>query len=131
MTQTFKSEYKTESESFEQIQLFAWAQWLGGKYPELSLMYHIPNEGKRSKTTGSKLKKEGLKAGVPDICLPVPRGRYHGLYIEMKATGNKLTDSQAQWLEMLDKQDYYTAVCYGWEIASKVITKYLNIKETE
>jgi hypothetical protein len=101
-----------------------------GQYPELKLMYHIPNEGKRSRSTGARMKREGLKPGVPDICLPVPRGGFHGLYVEMKVGRNKTTDNQDFWLEALKKQGYSTAVCYGWESASKVILKYLGGKST-
>ncbi|QNU68698.1 VRR-NUC domain-containing protein [Ruminiclostridium herbifermentans] len=94
--------------------------------PELDLMYHIPNGGKRDIATAKRLKAEGVKAGVPDICLPVPRGVYHGLYIELKAGENKTTRKQNEWLEALDNNGYFTAVCYGWEEASKVITNYLK-----
>jgi len=118
----------TPSESVEQICLFRWASYNRGIMPELELMYHIPNGGKRYITTAKRLKAEGTKAGVPDICLPVSRGGYHGLYIEMKAGKNKTTKNQNEWLEALRIQGYLTAVCYGWVEASELITNYL-IKE--
>lgn len=114
------------SESDEQIALFQWAAYSSGKYPELDLMYHIPNGGKRSITTAVRLKAEGTKAGVPDICLPVPNGGYHGLYIEMKSGKNKTTALQDKWLEALAFQGYETAVCYGWESAKDLIVEYLD-----
>ena len=67
-------------ESEEQICLFQWAQYQSGRYPELELMYHIPNGGSRNKYEAANLKLQGVKAGVPDICLPVARGKFHGLY---------------------------------------------------
>lgn len=79
-----KRQVPTESE--EQQTLFRWAAMQCGKYPELALMFHIPNEGKRSWMTGGRMKAEGLKSGVPDIFLPVPRGEFHGLFVEMKRT---------------------------------------------
>lgn len=82
---------KTLSESEEQICLFRWAQWACGKYPELKLLFHVPNEGKRSVYTGARMRSEGLRAGVPDICLPVAKKRYHGLFVEMKVGKNKPT----------------------------------------
>ncbi len=114
------------SESVEQISLFHWATWLSGTYPVLNLMHHIPNGGKRDKATAKRLKAEGVKAGVPDICLPCPSGGFHGLYIELKAGKNKTTDYQDEWLEALSKQGYKTAVCYGWEQASEVILNYIK-----
>ncbi len=119
-------------EEDEQIALFQWAELMSGKYPELQLMYHIPNEGKRSLATGGRLKAMGLKKGVPDICLPVPRGKYHGLYVEMKREiGGKLTEEQYQWLKDLDKQGYAVTLCHGWRKASVEIETYLKIKEVK
>ena len=117
------------SESAEQICLFSWAEFEEGKYPELKYMFHVPNGGKRNITTAKRLKAEGVKAGVPDICLPVPRGQYHGLYIELKAGKNTTTENQDRWLEFLKQQGYCTAVCYGWEKASETILRYLNRKQ--
>jgi len=119
----------TANESAEQISLFQWAEYAACTAPELRLLYHIPNGGKRDKATAARLKREGVKAGVPDICLPVARGRYHGLYIELKAGKNTVTDNQSRWLTELTKQGYCTAVCYGWESASKVIEEYLSIPD--
>lgn len=116
------------SESVEQINLFRWAACASGAMPELKLLYHIPNGGKRDITTAKRLKAEGVKAGVPDLCLPVPRGAYHGLYIEMKTGKNKTTENQDCWLSCLREQRYCVAVCYGWEAASNVLTQYLKEK---
>jgi len=80
-----KTQLPEQKESDHQIALFQWVSYQLKRYPELELLYHIPNGGYRYKTTARRLKAEGVKAGVPDICLPVPRGGYHGLYIEMKA----------------------------------------------
>ena len=116
------------SESIEQQQLFAWAEWLIPRRPELALMYHIPNEGKRSKAAGGRMCAEGLKAGVPDICLPVPTGIYHGLYIEMKRAGGKATGAQKQWIQLLSEQGYRAEICQGFETAALVIMEYLGMK---
>lgn len=64
------------SETTEQIALFNWAKRTESILPELALMYHVPNEGKRS--NGGILKAAGLKSGVPDICLPVANNGFHG-----------------------------------------------------
>ncbi|MEG1863636.1 MAG: VRR-NUC domain-containing protein [Oscillospiraceae bacterium] len=119
----------TVSESVEQISLFSWAIYAAGTMPELELLHHIPNGGKRDITTAKRLKAEGVKAGVPDISLPVPSGRYHGLYIELKVGKNKTTDNQNGWIDKLQQQGYCVAVCYGWEAASKIITQYLKQPE--
>ncbi len=116
----------TNSESNEQISLFEWCEYSLGKYPELKLLFHVPNGGYRSTATAGRMKAEGVKAGVPDLFLPVARQGYHGLFIEMKAGRNKPTVYQTQWLENLSVQGYLAVVCYGWEEAAKVLTEYLD-----
>lgn len=101
------------SETTEQIALFNWAKRTESILPELALMYHVPNEGKRS--NGGILKAAGLKSGVPDICLPVANNGFHGLYIELKFGKNKATKAQEEYMAMLNAQGYKTAVCYGAE----------------
>ena len=118
------------TESEEQQALFEWAQRLCRRYPELVLLYHIPNEGKRSKATGARLKKEGMKSGVPDIHLPVAKGEFHSLYIELKRRkGSSTTKAQNTWLQLLGKYGNKAVRCYGWEEAAKVIVEYLEEKE--
>ena len=114
------------SESQEQKALFQWAALAEQKYPELRLMHHVPNGGLRDARTAVNLKREGVKRGVPDISLPVPRGKYHGLYIEMKVGNNKLTKEQQQWFKSLEEEGYATHVCYSWLEAREVIEKYLS-----
>lgn len=124
----YQNYFPPGSESEEQMSLFRWAGYNKGAYPDLQWMYHIPNGGKRSITTAKRLKAEGVKPGVPDVCLPVPKGEYHGLYIEMKARKNKTTKNQDEWLTALSSNGYSTAVCYGWEEAVGVIKRYLHLE---
>lgn len=117
--------FRLDSESGHQEALFSWAEYQYGRMPELEYMHHIPNGGKRDAATATALKRQGVKAGVPDIHLPAPRGNYHGLYIELKAGKNTTTENQKRWLKYLWGQGYYTAVCYGWQVAAELIEKYL------
>ena len=114
------------TEAQEQRFLFQWAGLAEQQYPELKLLHHIPNGGKRDVRTAANLKKEGVKAGVPDIVLPVPRGAYHGLYIELKVGRNKTSLKQKEWISMLKEQGYFVEVCYGWIAAKEVIENYLK-----
>lgn len=129
MTDYIRAGGPTASESVEQQSLFRWAAYAAGKHPELRLLYHIPNEGKRSAIQGARMRAEGLRAGVPDICLPVPRSGHNALYIEMKAGRGKPTPDQLAWLEALDKAGCKTAVCWGWEAARKAVVAYLEEKK--
>lgn len=118
-----------QHEAAEQTALFEWAAMQEGKYPELAMMYHVPNGGSRNPYEAANLKRQGVKAGVPDVWLPVPRGEYHGLVIEMKAGSNKPTKDQLWWIANLTRQGYFVTVCYTWSAASKKIIEYLNLKE--
>lgn len=123
-----------EPEHEEQRALIAWAAVAASAVPELALLYAVPNGGIRRAGMAGKLKAEGVKAGVPDLCLPVPRGPYHGLYLELKppvrATGGKKrmpTPMQRRWLAALAEQGYRAELCYGWEHARLVIERYLAL----
>jgi hypothetical protein len=72
------------------------------------------------------LEAEGVKAGVPDIHLPVARGGFHGLYIEMKFGKGKLTGAQEDYILFLKQRGYAVAVCYGYEDAVEVIQWYAS-----
>ena len=122
-----KQQSQKRSEKTEQETVIQWCSWQKGKYPELKLIYHVPNGGSRNTVEATNLKRQGVKAGVPDLCLPVPKNGYHGLYIEMKYGKNKTTEKQKEWLKKLAEQGYYTAVCYGAEEAEKTIAGYLQI----
>lgn len=90
-------------------------------------MFHIPNGGSRNKLEAANLKRQGVRAGVPDLFLPVARGDFHGLFIEMKYGKNKPTDKQKEWLVNLGGQGYAVAVCYGFNEAKRKILCYLNL----
>lgn len=111
-------------ETTEQIKLFNWANNNLAALPCLTLMYHVPNEGKRS--NGAVLKAMGMKNGVPDVVLPVARKNFHGLYLEMKYGKNRETKEQKEFMELLRQQGYKTSVCYGFENAKEAILTYLQ-----
>ena len=107
--------------------MFEWAAFQECVWPELRLLHAIPNGGKRDKVTAARLKAEGVKPGVPDVCLPVPRGDTHGLYIEMKRRkGGSVSADQLKWLDNLMRQGYECHVCRGCEEARQVILDYLK-----
>lgn len=118
-------------EAAEQTALFRWASLMSGQFPEIEMLYHIPNGGSRNKIEAAHLKQQGVKAGVPDLCLPVARGEYHGLYIELKYGKNKPTENQKRWINLLCNQNYKAEVAYGWEEASKIILEYLKSTRVE
>lgn len=122
------------SEWQEQANLFQWAEFAAAKWPELRLLFSVPNGahlvgGARQ---AIQLKKTGLKPGVPDMFLPAPRGGYAGLWIELKrAKGGSPSDDQEWWLLALQRQGYEAVICHGWERARAVIVQYLSTPQHE
>lgn len=114
-------------EATEQEQLFQIATLHYNRYPELELMYAIPNGGSRHLLEAVNLKKQGVKPGVPDVCLPVPRGGFAALYIEMKRIrGGKASDEQKDWVSRLKGAGNAAFVCKGCEEAWKIIQDYIH-----
>lgn len=121
------STVRVPSEAQEQKALFEWAAWAKGKYPALALMYHVPNGGSRNPVEAKNLKLQGVKPGVPDICLPVPNPVYTALYIELKRRkGGRVSDDQRGWINALNRVGNLAVVCKGWEEARDVILEYLR-----
>lgn len=120
-----KSPVPTEAQ--EQTTLFKWAALMARKWPELRLLHHIPNGGSRNAIEAARLKAQGVKPGVPDICLPCARKGHHGLYIELKRKkGGRVSEEQKSMIDALRDEGYKVAVCKGWEDAKNVITEYMN-----
>lgn len=117
------------SEHAEQCAFFRWLGLMIIDNPDVGLAYAVPNGGRRHIGTAVKLAAEGLKPGVPDICWPVPRYPYHGLYIEMKrAKGGSVSPEQKAWVSRLREQGYLVEVCHGFEEAKRVFCGYMALR---
>ena len=113
----------------EQVLVIQWAACHLRKYPDLDMLYAVPNGGLRGKVVARKLKAEGVKAGVPDLVLAAPMGGYHGLYLEMKRRkGSKVQADQKDWLTRLQEAGYCCCVCKGFASAKETLIAYLEGK---
>lgn len=116
------------TEEVEQTCLFRWAAHESEKAEELLLLHAIPNGGLRSKSEAARMKAAGVKAGVPDMFLPVARDGCHGLYIELKRReGGRVSSDQVEWMEALQRQGYCCVLARGWEMAAEAICDYLGL----
>jgi hypothetical protein len=111
-----------------------------GIYPDLALLYAIPNGGERPKRqnpktgkwyclSGQKLRAEGLTPGMPDLHLPVSRAGALSLYIEMKEPGKprgKADEHQERIHAKLRKQGNKVAVCNSATSAIKRLKQYME-----
>jgi hypothetical protein len=111
----------TPTEDQEQMRLVNWLTNQRIKF------YAIPNGGKRSLQEAIKFKRTGVQPGVPDICIPLPSGSYHGLFIELKRSfGGKVSDSQQEWLTFLNQNGYYAKVANGFDQAKEIVEYYFS-----
>lgn len=117
-----------KTEHSEQVALFDWAKANESRHLQLGLLFAIPNGGKRHIVTGKKLKAEGVKSGVPDIFLGVPKNGKHGLFIELKVGKNKPSKNQLWWIHSLRAEGYAVEVCYGFLEAQTAIIDFLEIE---
>ncbi len=116
------------TEHGEQAAAIDWARRMAGQYPELDLLFAIPNGAMTPNyALAQKLKSEGLRPGVPDLFLPVARCGHHGLFIEMKAPGGVASKEQHQFIRAAREQGYETAICYSAEEAVETLENYLGI----
>lgn len=117
-----------QEEHNEQVMLIQWWSLMCNSFhvPEICL-FAIPNGGLRNIIIAAKMKREGVRSGIPDLFLACPRKDYHGLFIEMKKPkGGRVSDSQKTAIKVLEYNKYKTAVCHGWEQAKQEITEYLS-----
>ena len=124
---------KIGSESLEQQAVVTFCNYQKWRLPDVDRIYHIGNGGYRTPTEAIRLKAEGVKPGVSDLCLPVPLNGYHGMYIEMKRPDhkNKPTADQQDWLDYFNRVGYKAVVCYGYEEAVTEIQRYYGVPESE
>jgi hypothetical protein len=115
----------TRSEHELQVQIVTRSLALAERHPEILMLHAIPSGDWRGWGVGKKLKAEGVIPGVPDLCLPVARGGYHGLYMEVKKAGGHVRPDQWEFMEALHEQGYFVRVCNHLGTAIEIIENYL------
>ena len=116
-----------DEEFRHQCALFQWWAYACKGYglPEFALMAY-PAGGLRHKSTAGKLKASGTRRGIPDVLLPVARGNFHGLAIELKSQSGRQTDQQKVVLPWFASVGWRVEVAYSSEAAIGAIKDYLR-----
>ncbi len=114
-----------------QVALFQWARNNATlrKYPELRLLEGSMNGVKLTRAQAVKAKLAGLLTGAHDIRLPVRKGNYIGLSIELKHGDNKPSEKQIEYGEILEHYGHCVRYCWGWDAAREAIEEYLSISD--
>lgn len=122
------------TEHAHQVAFFQWLALSG--IEDRHMAFAVPNGGERQQIVASKMKAEGVKSGVPDVCWPVPRGRFAGLWLELKRPGAERkknwdrSDNQVRWHKDLIRHHYAVCLVCGWESMAWAIRKYAIIEMT-
>ncbi len=64
---------------------------------------------------------------MPDVMILEPRGKFHGLFIELKVKYNKPSDTQELWIDLLNKRGYSAMWTNSLDEAISTIDKYLRL----
>ena len=125
--------YKVNSDGHSRLQS-ACVKWFRYQYSEYKdLLFAIPNglpifDKELRVKIYNRLNKEGLKAGVPDLFLALPRGIYHGAFIEIKYDSDGLRKKQADMIRALEQQNYKCVVVRSVDEFIEQINEYMRIK---
>lgn len=115
------------AEYHEQMMLFSRIRNLEDRYPALKFCFHYPSGEARPTRTGAKLRRMGVRRGIPDVLCVWPMGGFHGLAIELKQGRNIPTKEQAAWLWDLHLLGWAVYIHYTWEDAWSTLCRYLRI----
>ena len=119
----------------ESVALFDWVLWNERNYPSLKYFHSIPNgaymvgemrNGKHFSPVAMKMKRSGLRPGIPDYFLPWPNGKFSGLYLEMKTGDNNPDSDQLEFLIAAECAGFKSAVAWDSDAAIAVLERYLN-----
>jgi hypothetical protein len=125
---------RAEPEFQMQAALIAWARnpAVLAKYPGINLLEGSLNGVKLSKAQAGKAKAAGMLKGSHDIKLPVPKGGFTGLSIELKAGKNKPTEEQIEHGEALIEQGWKVLYIWDdWEEVKEAIEQYMHMGPTD
>lgn len=134
---------RAEPEFEEQCELFHFLRANKGRHPVLGWVHASLNGLPLTPAVMRKAQASGMTAGIYDVFVPAvrtwadptdpadqPRTR-PGLYLEMKAGKNGLTDDQKRYREHCEREGYALAVAYNWIDAASIIVRYLGIEDRE
>lgn len=81
--------------------------------PLYNLIMATPNQSDADGAAWSaQRKREGMAPGFPDISVLIPKHRFHGLFVELKLPEGRLKNTQKQWLQQLNQQNYLAVALF-------------------
>ena len=113
------------SEHDEQLTIFEYCHGLGGNVDNRLRLLHVIANG-AWKGTGRMEAGMAESAGVPDLFLPIATPQFHGLYLELKVKGGKVSAKQRAWQKRLRAEGYASEIVIGADGAIETLHQYLD-----
>lgn len=103
-------------------------------YPNLYLtVIKIHNEGQRARSTNRILPRLGMRAGASDLFFAYPTKKYHGLWMEIKKDGWKMTvaqrdhvQRQTNFIDQQNQNGYLARMVIGVDEGIKLLNEYMR-----
>ncbi len=92
------------------------------------LTWHTPNGGHRDSVEAKLLMADGVVSGVPDLFVASPRGRFAGLFIELKVKGGAVSPDQARMMDYLTNQCFAVAVVWNLDALETLLRWYASLE---
>lgn len=112
-------EARIQTEFFNQVPLF---------FPTLPdrLLFAVPNGGSRHKIEAANMKRQGVKRGIADVILQVPKKGFASLCLEFKTPTGKQSDEQKEYQRQVEMAGSKYVVVRSVEQAIRIMQKYLG-----
>lgn len=89
--------------------------------------HSVKNSGKKAPISYGRDIAEGLLKGVPDLFIPYPTGKQHGLYLEFKGPKGKQTPEQRDYELFCTEYGYGYVVVRSVDQAIRALFNYINM----
>ena len=124
----------SRTEAQEQKSVVKWAEDPKTQtiHPELKALFYVGNQSTwrsgsaEARKYGSIANAMGRKKGVPDLCLPIPKGGKSGLWIEMKTKDGKISEHQHEYFQLLANYGHVIIIARSDIEAIDAIISYLE-----
>lgn len=109
-----------QSEFFKQVGLF---------FPHIpdKLLFSVPNGGSRNKLEAINLKRQGVKSGVSDVILLIPKGGFASLCMEFKTKTGKQSEEQKEFQKQTEKCGSKYVIVRSVKEAIEKVREYLEL----
>lgn len=109
-----------------QSEFFAQAKIFFPRIPE-KLLFAVPNGGSRNKLEAINLKRQGVKSGVADVLLLIPKGGFASLCLEFKTKTGKQSDDQKEFQKQAEMCGSKYVIVRSVKEAIEKVREYLKL----